>query len=388
LTQRSFLLALAATFFFFLAMSAYVLMPRQLWELGASDSAIGWVMGAIQVTTAVFMPLVGMLLHRVSPRGFMVVGALLMAAGSAALAQIDQLSFWLYLIRAVQGLGFAAFFVSAGTLVVTVVPEHQRAQGLSVWGAGVLITQAVAPLAAEQVLAVGSFAHVYWAAAGACVLAALTSLALPPQRPEEAVPTPLLTLLRKPAIAVGLLALLSGSLGFGTLYSFLSAFTEREGLGPVGPFFAAYTVGSLAVRIVGSKLADRVDRRLVIVPALVLAALAIGALWLVSAGWHLVIVGALYGAGSGFAYPALMAFVVDQAEPAARARAVALDNWSFTIGMLLAAVVFGPIADALTLRLAFLGVGVLGASSALALLAVRLPRATVQAGSAPERQRG
>jgi len=375
LTQRSFLLALAATFLFFLAMSAFVLMPRQLWELGASDSVIGWVMGAIQVPTALFMPLVGMLLHRVSPRGFMVAGALVMAAGCAALAQIDQLSWWLYAIRAVQGLGFAAFFVSVGTLVVTVVPDAQRAQGLSVWGAGVLITQAVAPLAAEQVLEVGSFAHVYWAAAGACVAAALVCLALPAQRPEEAVPTPLLTLLRKPAVSVGLLALMSGSLGFGTIYSFLSAFTEREGLGPVGPFFAAYTVGSLAVRIVGGRWADRIDRRLVIVPALVLSAAAIASLWLVTAGWHLIVVGVLYGAGSGFAYPALMAFVVDQAEPAARARAVALDNWSFTIGMLIAATLFGPAAEAVSMRVAFVGVGVFGAGTALALLALRLPRA-------------
>ncbi|RLB60278.1 MAG: hypothetical protein DRI90_14105 [Deltaproteobacteria bacterium] len=383
LTERSFLLTLGATFLFFLAMSAFVLMPRQLWELGASDSVIGWVMGAIQVTTAVVMPLVGMLLHRVSPRRFMVGGALLMALGCAALAQIEEISWLIYLVRAVQGLGFAAFFVSAGTLVVTVVPDNQRAQGLSLWGAGVLITQAVAPLGAEQLLRVGSFGHVYWAAAGACLAAALTSLWLPQRRPERAAPKPLLTLLRKPAVAVGLLALLSGSLGFGTIYSFLSAFTQREALGPVAPFFGAYTVGSLLVRLVGGKWADRYDRRLVIVPSLVLSALAIAALWFVRTGWHLVLVGALYGAGSGFSYPALMAFVVDQAEPADRARAVALDNWSFTVGMLLAATVFGPVADSLGMRGAFAGVGVLGAVAALALLTLRLPNTVGSASIRP-----
>jgi predicted MFS family arabinose efflux permease len=261
------------------------------------------------------------------------------------------------------------------------VPERQRAQGLSLWGAGVLITQAAAPMAAEQVLRVGTFGHVYWAAAGACLAAALVSLLLPKRRPEQAVPTPLLTLLRKPAVAVGLLALLSGSLGFGTIYSFLSSFTEREVLGPVAPFFAAYTVGSLAVRVVGGTWADRGDRRLVIVPSLILSALAIASLCFVRTPWQLVWVGLVYGAGSGFSYPALMAFVVDQAEPGDRARAVALDNWSFTVGMLLAATLVGPAADGFGMRAAFAGVGIVGAVAAVALLALRLPGKVASGGA-------
>ncbi|MBW2528666.1 MAG: MFS transporter [Deltaproteobacteria bacterium] len=370
---RSFLLALAATFLLFMAVSAFVLMPRQLWELGASEREIGGIMGAMQLTTAVTMPLVGMLLHRTGSRSFMASGAILLAASCAWLAGLEQVSWHFYAARAAQGVAFAAFFVSAGTLVVNVVPEAQRAQGISYWGAGVLVTHAVAPLGGEWLVARGSFAELYWAAAACCAAAALVAGLLPPHRPETTTPSPLGRLLRKPAVATGLLALLTSSLGFGTIYAFLSAFSRREGLGPVAPFFLAYTLGSIAIRIVGGKLADRFDRRLVIVPALIACSAAIASLSIIDQGWHLALVGGAYGLASGLSYPALMAFVVDQADPADRPRAVALDNWSFTLGMLIAALGFGAAAESLGWRAAFGVVAAVGIAASFALIALGRP---------------
>lgn len=374
MTERNFLLTLVATFLLFLAVSAFVLMPRQLWELGASESIIGWVMGAMQVTTAVAMPVVGVLIHRVGPRNFMIFGAVLLALSCALLTRLDQIGWLFYAARAAHGLAFASFFVSAGSLVVTTVPEAQRAEGISLWGAGVLITQALAPMGGEWLVAHGGFDHLYWTATAACAGAALVSLLLPHHQPSPVRPSPLGRLLRKPAVAAGLVALMTSSLGFGTIYAFLSAFAKDAELGPVGPFFLAYTLGSIAIRIVGRKLADRFDRRLVIVPALIAASAAIASLAVVADGWQLAAVGAAFGVASGLSYPALMAFVVDQAEPVDRPRAVALDNWSFTLGMLVSAVGFGALAERMGMRTSFIAVAAVGIAAALALLAVGRPR--------------
>jgi MFS family permease len=245
----------------------------------------------------------------------------------------------------------------------------------------VLITHALAPIGGEWLLERGGFDALYWAAAVACGGAAAVSVLLPHHRPSAAVPSPLSRLLRKRAIATGLFALFTSSLGFGTIYAFLSAFAKQEGLGTVGPFFLAYTLGSIAIRIVGGKLADRYDRRLVIVPALLACAGSIAALAFIDQAWQLIVVGAAFGIASGLSYPALMALVVDQADPADRPRAVALDNWAFTLGMLLAAFGFGAAAERMGMRAAFVAVAAVGVVASVALIAAGRPERSAPASS-------
>jgi MFS family permease len=363
-----FWLATTSTFFFFLSVSAFALMPRHLVLLGATDTQVGWIMGANQLATAVFMPLVGLALGRMTPRSLMIRGAVLYAAACAGLGWVQDLS-WVFLAaRLVHGLAFALFFVSAGALVVDAVPEARRARGIALWGASVLVTQAVAPLAGEWAVATWSFRELYLGAAVCAAAAAVAALPLADAAPAEGPRSGLWSLMRRRAVALGLLSLFGVSVGFGAVFSFLAAFAEREGLGPVSPFFAAYTAGSLLVRLVAGSLADRVDRRLVIVPSMLAGGVAIAALALVRPGWvHLGLAGGLYGLAVGFANPTLMAYVVDQVRPADAPRAVALDNWSFTLGMLAGALAFGPAAGLLGLRGAFVAAAAPGILAATLL---------------------
>jgi len=352
-SARDYWLTVVSTFLFFMAISAFVLMPRQLLLLGASAPEIGWIMGSTQVTTAVFMLLVGLGMGQFSPKGLMMRGALLFAATCVGLSFVDRIGWVLYLARALQGVGFALFFVSAGFTVVAVVPEEKRARGISLWGAGVLITQAVAPLVGEQIIEHAGYATFYLAAAGCCAAAMIVARFISVIETDEGPSTPMLKLLRHRNVTMGLVALLGSAIGFGSIIAFLSAFAEREELGPVSPYFAAYTICSLLARILGGHVADRVDRRLVIVPALLLGAGAISGLAWTQNGLHLAIAGGAYGVASGYSYPTLMAYVVDQVSPADRPRVIALDNWSFTVGILIGNLAFGPIADALSMRAAF-----------------------------------
>jgi len=369
--SRSYLLVLLATFLFFLAVNAFALLPGHLARMGATSTSVGHVMGTMQVVTAVVMPLVGLLLHRVSARGSMVRGAALLAAACVGLSMVEGWSWLLFLGRAAQGLAFAMFFVSAGALVVTLVPASRRAEGIARFGAAMLVTNALATLAGEWLLRWGTFSDLCLAAGGCAAAAAATSLFIAPTAAAGEAPTPLAALMRVPAFAAGLVALAATALGFGTVFSFLSAFAAQEGLGAVSPFFAAYTAASLVVRFTSGRLADRRDRRLVIAPSLGVASLAIAGLGAARSGVHLAALGTLYGAATGLAFPALMAFVVDQAEEADRARAVALDNWAFTIGVLVATATFGPLADSIGARTGFVVVAAAGAIGCTLPLLVR-----------------
>jgi MFS family permease len=369
--NRSYLLAVLASFLFFLAVSAFTLMPRQLVGLGASSTEVGWIMGAMQVATALATPFVGLYLHRFGARGFMIRGAVLFAAACLCLSMTPGLGWLLYAARIVQGLAFAMFFVAAGALVVSVLPARQRAQGIAAWGAGVLAPFAVAPPLGEQLLRTHTFAELYMATGCCCAGAALVSLFLRALPTDQARPTSLVRLLRVPAIAGGIAVLFALAMVFGTLLSFLSAFTEREDLGPVWPFFVAYTSASLVIRLSAGRLADRVDRRVVIIPSFIVASWAIAGLALATSSVHLAVLGAVYGLGTGFSSPALMAFVLDHAEHVDQPRVVALENWAMTLGILAAAVIVGPLADWAGMRFAFVAIAVVGTTAALSLMPLR-----------------
>jgi MFS family permease len=93
-----------------------------------------------------------------------------------------------------------------------------------------------------------------------------------------------------------------------------------------------YTLMAVAVRFLGGRLADRLERRQVILPALV--ALSIGVLLFsgLQSTWMLVLIAFINGTAHGFVYPAVSAMAFDRAPSGARGRALAVFNTAVLAG--------------------------------------------------------
>ena len=79
--------------------------------------------------------------------------------------------------------------------------------------------------------------------------------------------------------------------------SFLPLVVTREGLGNPGLFFTLFAVASALVRSRAGHLADRVGRRLVVVPALTVASLSLVLLAGAATQWVVLTAAVLYGVG-------------------------------------------------------------------------------------------
>ncbi len=172
----------------------------------------------------------------------------------------------------------------------------------------------------------------------------------------------------------GLVNNLNDALAWGLLPLFFAA--SGLDLGQIGVLAAAYPVIWSIVQIGAGALSDRIGRKALIVLGLGLQAGALVGIglgdgfstWL---AWTVV-----YGLGTGFAYPTLLAAVADAAHPSWRASALGVYRFWRDGGFVVGALAAGVLADAFGGAAAILAVaGVTLLSSGIALASLREGRA-------------
>ena len=350
---KPFVLTSLAYLCFFTNASAYNLLPLYLQVLGARAGEIGTIMAMYSVAAILGQAVTGRLLDRGWRKVCLLAAAVLLTAVSAAFGATTRLGWSLYLLRFLQGLGFAVYMTSSMTLIADLAPPARRAEAIGVYGTGGLVAVAVGPAVGEFILGAGGFPAFF--AATVCVAAATFTLAaLVPAPPTTPVPRgPRLGWEGwGPFLPVPLPSFQYG-LANTIVFVFLPPFARALSLPRVGPFYIAYTGAAILVRFLGGGLADRFGREQVILPAL--GAMTAGVLLCsgLHATWLLVMIGLLNGTAQGFVMPAANALAFERAPRGRRGQAVAFYNGANLVGATLGAGGFGWLVQAFGYRPAF-----------------------------------
>jgi MFS family permease len=337
-----------ANFLAFLGVTMLFLLPVFLRRLGGNESDIGLVMGAGQLGAAVAIPVVGVLSDRIGRRRFLLAGYVLLAGGALGLLLVDELGPLLYVLRVIQGFGFAGCLVAGATMITDMAPPRRLAQAIGLYGVATLVTHALGPAIAEAISVKYSFRVVFIASFGFQLAGLLMSLRIRETRHTGIAPVaePLWRIALRPQLRMPLLAGVLQATSFGAVVNFLPDYVSQHRFGRVSPYFIAYSLSSLVVRVGFGDLSDRVGRRRVALPTFFGYSLGMLMLAWLTASWQLWPIGALLGLTHGLSYPALNAMAVERGEPAIRGRVMSLYNLSFNIGMTLGAFVCGAIAHA------------------------------------------
>ncbi len=343
-------------FFFFASVNAFVLLPLYIQRLGGTKAQIGVVMAMYGAAGIFCQPLVGTWVDRLGRRPFLLLGVSLVLAASLGFNLFTSLPLFAAL-RALQGIGFSAFFVSNYTMVVDLVPPERRGWALGIFGISGLLSTALAPLAGELVIRSLGFRAFF----AMTTLLALVALALTFRVRESGVAVMVSTrgvqLIREglgEVLRVHMALAFFFGLGTGTIFTFLPTFGELLGVSSLGLFYTAYAGAAMLVRAVAGGLSDTLGRRAVIVPSMFVQALATGILAALAllvgvrvtipALPFLFLSGLLAGGAHGFLYPALAALLMDQTAEARRGSVVGIFSSVFLAGAALGAVIFGYVS--------------------------------------------
>ncbi len=363
LVSGPFARTMLTSFFFFGSLNGFVLLPLYIHQLGGNEAAIGVVQGMYSAAGIVCQPLVGASIDRMGRRFFMVLGATVLTVSCAAFIVTSSIPV-AGVLRALQGVGFSAFFVANYIHVVELVPHERRGWALGIYGLSGLLSTSLAPLVGEFfVRRIGFPSFFVWTTLLAGTALALVLRAHDTRAPSmsggpgfEAIREGIEELLH---LHMGL-ALCFG-LGTGTIFTFLPTFAERLGVTGLGLFYTAYAAAAMLVRVTGGELIDTRGRRVVIIPSMFVQAAATSVLALVAIFVppggsvpvlpFLFLAGFMAGGAHGFLYPALSALLMDVTPERRRGSAVGTFSSVVLIGNALGAMAFGYVAHGLGYRI-------------------------------------
>ncbi len=252
-----------------------------------------------------------------------------------------------YLLRLLQGVGFACLFTSSGTAIVDVVPVEKRAQGLGIFGACTISSYAVGPTIGEWMINnLGFGAFFPYASSFSLISLVLVSVVREPSfTPSGSSSYGLdffrLFLLRRYTILLFTNLVMGG--GLGSILNFLPAFVKPKGLS-ISSFFLLYTITIAGVRFLGGKVSDTLGRRKVIIPALFVFSVSIALVGFINSIFVLLSIAVVFGASYGLLYPTLSALVMDRTDPGGRGKATGAFNICFSAGVNFFSFGFGVIA--------------------------------------------
>jgi MFS family permease len=357
LVTKPFVAVTAATGAFFVYVGMLIpLLPRFIEdELGAGELGVGLSIAAFAAAAIAVRPLIARLIDARGRRQVMTAGALLAGVAGVASATVGHLV-PLLLLRGVAGIGEAALFVAAATLISDLAPPSRRAEAASYFSVAVFGGLGIGPVISETVLGDDRYSLVFVVAAGFTVLAAIMSFAAPNRvtAASDGVPAPAqrMRFLHPAAVGSGVV-LAAGVAAFTAFSAFIPEHARAVGMSGSAGLFAAYSVVCLVLRIVGARLPERLGPRRSVTIAFTTNAIALVALALFAEPWALWAAAVVIGVGMAFQYPSLMALTVNRSPEHERAAALSSFTMFFEIGTVSGGLLLGVVAEVLSKQAAF-----------------------------------
>lgn len=351
---------------FLLFFSFYYLMSTLQYyvlHIGGNLSSLGLVMGVFTIIAVILRPVTGNLLDTKGRRIILLLGLLIILASFLAY-NLAASVWWLGIIRIFHGIGWAFATTAASTIIADLVPPRRRGEAMGYYSNFMDLAMAAGPFTGVLILQFGGFNAVFIAAAVTLLPALVTGWTVKEQyRPG---PAPVKrTLFSRPAILPALI-MLTGSIGYGSVVTYLPTFVQERGItgrflgiSDYAFFYVVYAITLLVTRGPWGRLSDRYGRQAAIIPGLLF--LAGGTLVLAFARSFpvLLIAGIVYAAGFGSAQPSIMAWAVDRAGTSGWGAAVGTFFAAFDGGIGIGALLMGPLAQHFSYRLVYGSAGVL-----------------------------
>lgn len=326
----------------------YPVMPLHLRDLGASLAQSGHFMALFMLGSGLGALFTGPLGDRLGPRRVMMGASLLCAAFFGAYAFVAK-PFWLLVLAPLHGIVWSALRTSGISKVGALLPDENKAEGLSLFGLASPGGVALGPLVGLYLFPhLGIRLHM-----GILALGFLGEALLARQLPKDGPtgPRPLLFQAPEPWLwpVAGLLFALA--LSYGPMPPYAAQEAKALGMAWASALLTCFALGMVSLRfLLGFTGMGRDPLRLL---PWMLALAAAGNLLLVALpgglGRH--VLGALvYGAGYGMVHTLIFTAVLSRAVPARRGAGVGLLYFSFDAGSALGAWAIGPVMERWSFR--------------------------------------
>ncbi|HRL50038.1 MAG TPA: MFS transporter [Propioniciclava sp.] len=335
-------------------------------DLGASLAQSALVVSLLGIGALVGALPAGIIADRLGEQRAL-VASLIVDAAAMAVAAFAPNFVVLGIAVFVLGVSEAVVTIARQSFVTEFVPLTHRARALSTLGGVFRIGSFIGPLAGAAVVTLGGLRAAYWLAIATSLAAAIISAWLPDverEAPPGAAPVHMAAILRAHAmtfltLGVGAAAL---TLVRASRDALLPLWATSIGLdaAQTSLVFAASSLVDLTLFYLGGSMMDRLGRRAVAVPAMLIMGTCFGLLPLAATGIGLGAVALGLGLGNGISAGVVMTLGSDASPAVGRTQFLA--GWRLTtgIGGALGPVMISALAAVASLSAAALAVAAIG----------------------------
>jgi MFS family permease len=346
-------------------------------DLGGNDVAVGVAVGAFSLGAVILRPFAGRIGDRFGRR-LLIIGGGLIVGSAGLLYLLASALVPLVAVRVLAGVGEAAFFVGAASMVTDLAPEARRGEAISYWSIAVYGGLAFGPLLGNVLLDGDHYDRVWLASASLAFIAGALGLFTREVVTLDRAPgTPRPPLISRAALAPGAVLFL-GLIGLAGFIEFVPLDVLQIGMDDSSAVFLLYGCLILTVRIFGARVPDRIGplKAGTIATGTTAAGLLIMAAFAEPAGLFAGTI--VFSIGMSFLYPAMLLLALTGLADNERGAAVGTTSSFFDLSQGIGALVLGIVAALTGYRGAFVAGALLG------LAALVLLRSTADRGRKPD----
>ena len=348
----SFANLLMAVGFYFLIPSLPVFLVK---ELKAPTSEVGSIIAFFTLSALLTRPFAGAYLDRIGRKRIYLSSFAMFMSLYVFYPMVHSLS-GLLVIRFFHGIAWGALTTTSSTIVVDIIPQQRRGEGIAFFGMSMTIAMAIAPLLALVILGDGNYLACFMSALVIIFVGFILACFINYPKDNKHNNGKILTvenLVETRAVPVSLVHLFT-MITYGGVVTFVTLYISEIGVGSAGAFFSMIAVGIGISRLFAGRIYDDRGPDGLTFAGYFIMFLGFLILALFKNSYGFLIAGFVIGAGNGIVWPTFQAMVNSVVE---RNRRGAANSTLFTatdIGIGLGSVLIGIIADHVSFSFAYL----------------------------------
>ncbi len=361
--NRHFQVALLGYFLLFMSVSLFFIYPLFFKQFDAPKSRIGLIMGIHSLMAIFFRPFVGRFVDVKGRRIISLLGIGFLILILPCFHLVRNAGLLPIILRAMTGIGWGVSMTATLTICSDLAPVERLAHSMGIIGIAGLLSSALGPLLAEEVVRQFGFGGLYNTSMILLIVSFLCILSTKEvmrphnsrhfHRPQSLKNISLLIIL-----LMSFLPIFHGAVRGAVVY-FIALFGKSIPFERVGPFFVAFSVAAILTRLSIGDVSDRYGRKRVIFPAVCIISFNLLLISQVDAFWMFVLAGFIGGFGQGLIFPALSTYIIDILGQDNKGLAISLYLTFFDIGMGMGSTFFGWVSDLYGYRYMYLFAGIL-----------------------------
>ena len=319
------------------------IMPLYVKSMGANGFELGLIYAAFSISRAIFMPIMGKLSDRKGRKLFILIGLAIYASVSLGYIGADSVMAITW-IRLLHGVGSAMVIPIATAVIGDISPKGKEGRLMGNFQVALFLGFGAGPLLGGLIRDLFTISQVFYFM-GSLSLGALIMVAV--WVPETQTHLKHRTRQKSQSISVwhhpkfrGLLSFrLSNAVGRAAVIAFLPVFASHLNLtaSKIGVLISMNILLTSLLQYVFGKVADRFDRRILIISGNVIGAVPLLLTPFAQSFLHLALLGCLMGLGGGLAFPAAGAVATELGREHGMGNVMGYFNMSMSIGSIVGA---------------------------------------------------